>query len=657
MPKSIPEYGNQLHAADWQVRRDAAKRLSTFGSASSLVINEVSKNLEDPNWHVRDAAAETLGNLSTSRNWKMHWKRPGLKVKKSVSELATRLADPSLGIRRTARNGLDMMNTVGSFGDLRACCGAAVPGMVNRLREENWPIRESAATALGQFGPSAIGAVCELSRCLGDDSYNVRRAAKHSLENLFNNRAIVDYHALGTLAVPDLVKKLDVDPTCRCGYVFRENAKFCPRKKCGKKLVDLNWDVRVGAAWGLGFVGGCVAVNMAQFAQELQHNDWGVRWLAAEAIGNLGGAGVVTLPDLLDMLLSDPDASVQDAATLAIRKMRGALTRTPSCITPEVASLLPKLRDADFTVREESSKAVMAMGNLVLPGLPVILDIILNDKRKDVRLNVQKVFENLRDIGCLGSLDDDAMSTAVIPALQKRLRDVNWVVRLSAAEAMSRLVVFASRVVVPMTEARDNEDSDTKSIAKAFAAKQMFRRMAKKAAMADIESVVESAAHVLLHVMEDYPDKELRDTATASIKMLEKVGFDFGTEDGDYDDGHSSQWGSDASASVPGTARTPGTAVTPGRTPGTAGTASRDNTRGSSAMSSGFMVPVAGVRRTRAGSSRGFREPNDGWVNPPMMPWRGGIFLPPKQGEDTWVNYDALAGQFELPPEVPVSHQ
>jgi HEAT repeat protein len=58
---------------------------------------------------------------------------------------------------------------------------AAVPVLVEKLKDENVYVRRDAARALGQFGPSAAGAVSHLRALLRDRESSVRRAAAQAL--------------------------------------------------------------------------------------------------------------------------------------------------------------------------------------------------------------------------------------------------------------------------------------------------------------------------------------------------------------------------------------------------------------------------------------------------------------------------------------------
>jgi hypothetical protein len=125
--------------------------------------------LRDENSQVRTAAVKALGEIGDSA---------------AVPEvLAAMVKDPSGDVRWMASAALGKMGT------------AAVPGLMNALRDEDWKVRRSAAEAL--WGMSEPAAVPGLMEALCDKNDVVRQAASGALE------------AMGVVAVPGLIEGLN----------------------------------------------------------------------------------------------------------------------------------------------------------------------------------------------------------------------------------------------------------------------------------------------------------------------------------------------------------------------------------------------------------------------------------------------------------------
>ena len=67
---------------------------------------------------------------------------------------------------------------------------AAVPALIEALKDERWDVRRAAATALGRIGPDAVAAVPALNEVLSlNRDENVRRAAAAALKRIGANRS------------------------------------------------------------------------------------------------------------------------------------------------------------------------------------------------------------------------------------------------------------------------------------------------------------------------------------------------------------------------------------------------------------------------------------------------------------------------------------
>eukprot|EP00928_Gymnodinium_smaydae_P053806 TRINITY_DN37718_c0_g1_i1.p1 TRINITY_DN37718_c0_g1~~TRINITY_DN37718_c0_g1_i1.p1 ORF type:complete len:741 (+),score=193.73 TRINITY_DN37718_c0_g1_i1:135-2357(+) len=465
MPQSAPELGAALGDDRWQTRLNASLELRELGVRSTtLTIPQISRNLEDVNWRVRDSAAQCLGVLSRSDGWKKQWKRTGIRAKEAVPALMLRMSDSNLAVRRSAAAALEMLEATGSFGDLREAAGPCVPELLERLGADDWPQRVSAVNVLGTVGPPAVVAADRLIRCLVDNSYAVRSAARETIDRMVTEGVIVDRHALGASAVPTLAEHLD--------------AKY-------------EWQVRVSACFALGRFGGANVLQLPQLAKELEHEDWGVRATAARLLGKLGASCAAALVPLAERL-DDNDPSVKGAVKVSIQQFQeGAEAAQEPVARLDLQKKLKKLRHWDMNIRESGVKGFLAIGMISTPAIPELADI-LRDSRKDVVLGALQVFEMLQEGGALGKLDMEAIAVDYMPALLGCLKEDNWLLRLTAAEALGNLAVLASKIILDLQELAEREPNE-KDMAFCLAGRQILRRLVKKGAMANPKDIAQAA--------------------------------------------------------------------------------------------------------------------------------------------------------------------
>ena len=156
-----------------------------------------------------------------------------------------------------------------------------------------------------------------------------------------------------------------------------------------------------------------------------------VRWLAAEALGNLGDARAV---EPLIAALKDSDSSVRQRAAEALGKLRD---------TRAVEPLITALKDRDSYVRQRAADALDKIG---APAIELFITA-LKDSDSDVR---QRAAEALWQIG-------DARA---VEPLIAALKDSDSGVRRRAAEALYKL--RDARAVEPLIAALKDSDSSVR---------------------------------------------------------------------------------------------------------------------------------------------------------------------------------------------------
>ena len=157
---------------------------------------------------------------------------------------------------------------------------AAVPGMIEALRDPDAQVRVGAARALGQVGPGAVEALVPLGQALRDADARVRFDAAVALGRI--GPAAAD-------GVPGLRRALS-DPA---------------------------GEVRVGAAMGLGGIGPAAREAMPALVQALREGNAVLRMSAASAIGGIGPDARGAVPDLR-AALRDGNTSVRTSAAMAL---------------------------------------------------------------------------------------------------------------------------------------------------------------------------------------------------------------------------------------------------------------------------------------------------------------------------------------------------
>ncbi|MBD2456062.1 HEAT repeat domain-containing protein [Nostoc sp. FACHB-87] len=233
-------------------------------------------------------------------------------------------------------------------------------------------------------------------------------------------------------------------------------------KKAAQILKDEKVDsgVRGSAAEALGNLGQAAAMYVPDIAQILKDEkvDSGVRGSAAEALGNLGQAAANYVPDIAQILKDEKvDKYVRGSAAVAL----GNLGQAAANYVPDILKFL-KDEKVDSNVR---GSAAVALGNLGQAAANYVPDIaqILKDEKVDsyVRGSAAVALGNLgqaaanyvpdiaqilkdekvnsRVASALGNLEQAA--TPYVPDILKFLKDekVNSEVRGSAAVALGKI--------------------------------------------------------------------------------------------------------------------------------------------------------------------------------------------------------------------------
>jgi HEAT repeat protein len=330
------------------------------------------------------------------------------------------------------------------------------------LKDEDWALREDAATLLGEFrDPRAVGPLLE---ALHDEDRAVRDAATGALRKI------------GPAAVPALIAALQ-DPNGNVQEIAVAVLKDLPDPRAVEPfigcLASKNWIVRMHAAKGLGALGDARAVPaliplltdpvkavrvdatdalarigrpaLASLLAALRHEAWILRLHACEALGKIGAEEAVD--PLCRAMLHDRDTAVrQDAA-----KALGGIG-SPHALE----ALTAATRDLDVR-----PYAVEALGRTKDPrAVGTLIDVVTGKGRPaNVRkvavcgvesgeMDIEEMETQIFAIGGLAEIGDDR----AIEPLIRALKDTR--LRTAAAEALGKMGI---RVAAPLLAAMKTE--------------------------------------------------------------------------------------------------------------------------------------------------------------------------------------------------------
>ncbi|MEM7532948.1 MAG: HEAT repeat domain-containing protein [Chloroflexota bacterium] len=161
---------------DWRVRQSAAYALGELGEASPTVVDALIQALKDSNHDVRRSASSALGELGEAN--------PTV-----VDALIQALKDSNHDVRRSASSAL---------GELGEASPAVVDALIQALKDsEDWRVRESATSALGQIkiedDELYLRSLISLNRYLHDVDDDVRRTALEVIRTLTEGRQLPGY--------------------------------------------------------------------------------------------------------------------------------------------------------------------------------------------------------------------------------------------------------------------------------------------------------------------------------------------------------------------------------------------------------------------------------------------------------------------------------
>jgi HEAT repeat protein len=303
---AVPALVLALKDTDRSMGCRTATALGRIGPAAEQAVPALIEALEHP--RLRNHAARALGRI-------------GPAAKAAVPALVRALKDNQANVRSNAGSALRGIGPVGvaalnraqeeRAARLRELQGAAVPALIEALKDADPIIRRSAASALAKRRRAAREAVPALVQALKDADQSVAISAGEALSEI---------GPAASEGIPALVQALkDEDPR-----------------------------VRLGAASALAQMGPAAKEAVPALAHALRDQDQGVRVSAAHALGKIGPAAKAAVPELREAL-KDADVSVRNAAWQAL------WWRGPR---EEADDLLRDLQSPNAGVRQGAARAL-----------------------------------------------------------------------------------------------------------------------------------------------------------------------------------------------------------------------------------------------------------------------------------------------------------
>lgn len=323
-----------------------------------------------------------------------------------VAEQIAALKDEDWGIRE------DAATLLGTLKDPRA-----VGPLVALLRDRDRSVRQAAITALTAIGESSVEAV---GACLADPDLSVQESASAVLASIADRRVLAPLQA--ALRSHDWIVRMHAAKALgRIGAV-----------EAVEPLIPLLQDkvkaVREEASSALAAIG---EAAIPLLLDALQHVEWLVRLHSVEALGKMRSPR--TVEPLLSVLFNDQDSAIREDAVRALADIGD---------TQAVEFLITAMRDPGLR-----TLAVEALGRIGdRRAVPVLIEVVAGTRPPEVTRPVagcgdqwsEEVITQGAAVRALGLIGDDTAIPALIAALEPTF---------TRAEAAAALGKFGSKVV------------------------------------------------------------------------------------------------------------------------------------------------------------------------------------------------------------------
>jgi HEAT repeat protein len=323
-----------------------------------------------------------------------------------VAEQIASLRDEDWAIREEAATRL------GSLKDPRA-----VAPLVSLLRDRDRSVREAAIEALRSIGAPCVVA---LGDCLADPELSVQEAAAAVLASIADERAFDPL--VRALHSPDWIVRM---------YATRAVGRL-KNPRAIQSLIPLLQDrvkaVRQEASSALGAIG---ETAIPSLVEALTHQDWPVRLHAVEALGRTRSSNAVE--PLCSVLVNDADSAVREDAVRALGDIGDP--QAVECLLTVV--LEPPLRFL----------AVEALGRIRdRRAVPLLIDLVAGSHSPGETRRVdgcgdrwnEEALVQAAAVRALGAIGDETALPTLLAALEPTV---------TRAEAAAALIRFGSQAI------------------------------------------------------------------------------------------------------------------------------------------------------------------------------------------------------------------
>lgn len=380
--KAIPAFIKAMVSNDTEVRETAKATLKKIdskwhkseiaGKAIPMFVKALGSKLET----VRKDAAAALGDIG-----------PG--AAKAVPYLIKLSAERNDEVRGAAVSALEKINPLWQESKSTS---EVVPRFVKELENEDWRVRTSAATALGEIESASADAIPRLMKMLTDKDRDVRRSVRASLEK--------------------------IDPDWRKN---KEVHKSLPH--IVKSLAHDNWAVRIAAVEALGDIEVSAENTAPHIVKALKDSTIDVRNAADAVLKKIDPEGkfreqeqaVVkryipsatekalegiepdapeAIPHLVKKL-TDSDRSVRNAAKSALEELDPKWRKNKSALAVVPYIVKEGLSDSRWIVRSSAAEAIGEFGTVAGKLAPRLAKIMATDSSMDVRSAAKKALAKI----------------------------------------------------------------------------------------------------------------------------------------------------------------------------------------------------------------------------------------------------------------------
>lgn len=338
----------------------------------------------------------------------------------AVAEQIAALKDEDWAIREEAAT------ILGTLRDPRA-----VAPLVSVLRDDDRAVRDAAISALLAIGEPAV---TSLGACLSDPALTVQELASSVLATIADVRVLAPLMA--AIESPDWIVRMHAAKALGRIQEPEAVASLVPLLQDNVKAV------REETSTALAAIG---AAALPSLLAALTHADWLVRLHAVEALGKTRSPEAVD--PLLSALFNDRDRAIREDAVRALGLIGDARA---------VEFLVTAMKEPEL--RPLAVEALGRIGNR--SAVPVLIDVLDRVERPEVSQPMEgcgeRWDEEMLTLGAaaraLGAIRDEA----AIPSLLKALRYT--VTRVDAADALTR---FGGTVTAPLLAllARETDDN------------------------------------------------------------------------------------------------------------------------------------------------------------------------------------------------------